>query len=488
MIRRTGNHIRHSLTAQICLWVVSFVAILLVASLYAMFHHAHKAINREAMEKAQQTLRTTELRIDNTLNDVETAARNMHWYVEHHLDQPELMDSLCRQIVVMNPHIQGCAVAFEPGIYPQYGTYHEVYAYRSHEDTTKIRTAINSGKQPYTHQKWYFVPLHQGEPIWIDPYLDGDQGEMSYITSFGMPLHDSEGNPVGVLSVDISMKWFADLILSLRPFPDSHATVMGSDGQLIIHPDSTLEEHQAFFGEAYNNVTSEGHLATISMKTGHAGHSLIHINGEPNFIFYHPFESTGWSVAIVCPESDIYSAYRYLQSSTLIISLIGLLAVVVFCIFISHRQLVPLQHLVDASNNMADGHYEAFVKESHRDDEVGYVQNMFRQMQQNISTHITHISKLTEMLRQRNIDLQQAYEQAREASRIKDAIIKNVSDRMGHTVKAIGVIVNDVRQRILTMDANECHKMSERIQIHTETTKELLGQLLDIAERKEEKK
>ena len=88
-----------------------------------MFHHAHQAIHREAMEKARQTLCTTELRIDNTLNDVETATRSMHWYVEHHLDQPELMDSLCRQMVAMNPHVQGCAVAFEPGFYPQYGTY-----------------------------------------------------------------------------------------------------------------------------------------------------------------------------------------------------------------------------------------------------------------------------------------------------------------------------------------------------------------------------
>ena len=162
MIRRTGNQIRHSLTVQVCLWVVGFVAVLLVVFLYTMFHHAHETINREAMEKARQTLCTTELRIDNTLSDVETATRSMHWFVEHHLDQPELMDSVCRQVVAMNPQVQGCAVAFEPGLYPQYGTYHEVYAYRS-KNSNEINVALNSGKQPYTHQKWYFEPLHHGE-------------------------------------------------------------------------------------------------------------------------------------------------------------------------------------------------------------------------------------------------------------------------------------------------------------------------------------
>lgn len=73
MIRRTGNRIRYSLTAQVSLWVVGFAVVLFVAALLVMSHYARQGIYREAMEKAQQTLRTTELRIDNTLNEVETA-------------------------------------------------------------------------------------------------------------------------------------------------------------------------------------------------------------------------------------------------------------------------------------------------------------------------------------------------------------------------------------------------------------------------------
>ena len=145
MKRLTEKQSRHSLTTQIVLWVVGFVSVLFVTALLIMFHHARQSIYQEAMEKARQTLRTTELRIDNTLSEVETATRSMHWTVEHHLDRPEMMDSLCRQLVAENPHIQGCAIAFEPGVYPQFGTYHEVYAYRSHADSTQIRVAVNSG-------------------------------------------------------------------------------------------------------------------------------------------------------------------------------------------------------------------------------------------------------------------------------------------------------------------------------------------------------
>jgi len=486
MKRLTEKQSRHSLTTQIVLWVVGFVSVLFVTALFVMFHHARQAIYQEAMEKARQTLRTTELRIDNTLSEVETATRSLHWTVEKRLNRPEILDSLCRQFLRVNPHIQSVVVAFEPGVYPQYGIYHEVYTHRSPTDSTRIDVTINGGKQLYTREKWYFTPLHLEKPIWIDPYVDVERGETSIITSYGMPLHDKDGELVGVLSTHISMKWFADLVLSLRPFPNSHASVMGTDGHLIIHPDSTLEEHEAFFNEAFNEPTSEGHLAAISMKTGHIGHSEIHMDGKQDFIFYHPFENAGWSVSIVCPESDIFSSYYSLLRYTIVISLTGLLLLALFCLFISHRQLKPLQRLVDKAQGMAEGELDVPVEESHRNDEVGYVQNSFRQMQQSIGQHIANITHLTDVLRQRNEDLKLAYEQAREADRMKDTVILNMSDRMEQSVKTIHATVTDFQQHVADMDTKECRQMADKIQKHTEITTELLGNLLGIADRKEE--
>ena len=453
MKRLTEKQSRHSLTTQIVVWVVGFVSVLFVTALYIMFHYA-----------------------------------SMHWTIEKRLNRPEIMDSLCRQLLRVNPHIQSCTIAFEPGVYPQYGIYHEVYAHRNPNDSTQIDITINGGKQLYTREKWYFTPLHLEKPIWIDPYVDIEHGETSIITSYGMPLHNKDGELVGVLSAHISMKWFADLVLSLKPFPNSHASVMGTDGHLIIHPDSTLEEHEAFFQESFNDPTSEGHLAAISMKTGHIGHNEITMGDKHGFIFYHPFENAGWSVSIVCPESDIFSSYDALLWLTIIISLIGLLLLGLFCFFISHFKLKPLQQLVDTARQMAEGQLDAPVEESHRDDEVGYVQNTFRQMQQSIGQHIAHITQLTDVLRQRNDDLKLAYEQAREADRMKDAVIMNMSDRMEQSVKAIHATVDDFRQHIADMDANECRHMAEKIGTHTETTTELLGNLLDIADRKKEER
>jgi HAMP domain-containing protein len=223
------------------------------------------------------------------------------------------------------------------------------------------------------------------------------------------------------------------------------------------------------------------------MMTGHAGHSEMRIDGKQNFIFYHPFENAGWSVAIVCPESDIFNSYYSLQRYTIIISLTGLVLLALFCLFISHRQLRPLQRLVDVAHGMAEGQLDAPVEISHRTDEVGYVQNTFRQMQERIRQHIADITHLTDVLRQRNEDLKLAYEQAREADRMKDAVILNMSDRMEQSVKGIHVTVGEFRQHVADMDAEECCHMAEKIGRYTETTTDLLGNLLDIADRKKTK-
>ncbi len=486
MKRITEKQSRHSLTTQVVLWVVGFVYVLFVTALFIMFQYARESIYQEAMEKARQTLHTTELRIDNTLNEVETATRSLHWTIEKRLHRPEIMDSLCRQFLKENPHIQSCAIAFEPDVYPEHGTYFEVYASRSHADSTQINVAVNARNNLYTREKWYFIPLHHGEPIWIDPYVDVEHDETSIITSYGMPLHNKEGELVGVLSVQISMEWFADLVLSLKPFPNSHASIMGTDGHLIVHPDSTFKAHEAFFTEAFNDPANEAHLAAMSMKTGHIGHGKMQMDGKQSFIFYHPFKNAGWSVAIVCPESDIFSSYNSLLGYMLIISFVGLLLLALFCFFITHRELKPLQKLVDAAQQMASGQMDEPVKRSLRTDEVGYVQNTFRQMQQRISQHIADVTQLTEVLKQRHKDLELAYEQAREADRMKDAVILNMSDRMEQSVKVIHATIDDFRKHVTDMDAQECRLMADKIQKHTELTTDLLINLLDIADKKKE--
>ena len=140
---RLPKFITRTLSVQLSLMVVSAMAILLVASLIFMLHFSRKTIKEEALEKASQELEGTIQRIDNVLLTVEQAAGNIYYSMEPHLDQPDKINIYCRKLVESNPYILGCAVAFEPGHYPDRDLF-MTYVYQSLWQTPSATAPIQS--------------------------------------------------------------------------------------------------------------------------------------------------------------------------------------------------------------------------------------------------------------------------------------------------------------------------------------------------------
>ena len=123
-------HILSSLSARLSLWIVTIATILFVAVLWIMLWFAHRALEEEATQKALATLESASLTIDNELSKIETAVRNMRWAIEQHIDYPDAMMGLSRQMLETNPSIEGCNIAFRPDYYPSKGHYFMVYNQR----------------------------------------------------------------------------------------------------------------------------------------------------------------------------------------------------------------------------------------------------------------------------------------------------------------------------------------------------------------------
>ena len=112
-----------SLSTRLSLGVVFFVTVIFVAVFIMMFSQARELVRKEAWGKATKTLDGTVLHIDNTLRKVEIAANNMLDVIEQHLDQPDKMFELSRQILQSNPELTGCSISFAPYYYKEKGRY-----------------------------------------------------------------------------------------------------------------------------------------------------------------------------------------------------------------------------------------------------------------------------------------------------------------------------------------------------------------------------
>lgn len=478
------QYIRQSLAARLSFWVIVCMVALFMTALGILFYYSRIAVKDEAIEKATRTLEGTLLHVENTLHEVEVAADNMKWQVEQQIDTPDSMFIYSRTILEHNPNLYGCSVAFDPYFYPEKGKYFSAYSCQK-GDTIETEQEGDDLYEYYC-MDWYLIPYLLDSPYWVEPfrefYTSGIQVD-EVITSYCQPIHNRAGKTVGVLSVDLSLEWFSNTITGAKPFPNSYSVVLGKGGTFIVHPDSTKLFYQTIFTPTLEQPDTVLTNLGYAMLHGESGYKVLNRDGQQLYVFYKPFRRTGWSVAIVCPEDDIFEPYKGLQRSLMLIATVGLLLLFVFCILIIRRGVHPLKQLAFSAQRIAEGNYEESVPDTRRQDEIGHLQHSFSMMQQALAKHMAELNSTTDTLTQRSLDLQKAYEQAKEADRVKTAFINNMTDQMAHPVSIIAAESDLLREGYTTLSPEEKTAHVDNMLENTEAVTHLLNQLLDASEQ-----
>ena len=489
---RLGKFISKTLSVRISFMVVCPFALLLSAALLVMFIFSRKAVEEEALQKAEQTLDATLLNIDNILLSVEQSAGNIYYDLLFHLDQPDRMFTYCRQLLEANPYITGCAIAFEPDYYKEHGQYFMAYMYRSRRGglsstTSPIIQKETFGNVPYSEQVWYTKPMETGSPCWLGP-LKGSETDGEAIITFSLPVFAKGGQKVGVMGVDMSLSLLSDIVLSAKPSPNSYATLLGSDGSYIVHPDKNKILRQTIADLTDPSAKEAAQL----MVSGETGYRFFRLKGEGCYVFYKPFkravvpgrstDDIGWSVGIIYPEDDIFGDYRQLLYVVLAVACAGLLLLFILCQLFTHRLLMPLRMLTQSAQRIADGHYDEPIPDSHQHDEVGSLQHHFQQMQLALAAKMSELDQLTASLKERGEVLGEAYEQAKEADRMKTTFLHNMTNQMIHPVGTIITDVSELCDHCQDMSRQQSAVLVDRILEQSTTVTELLNDLLEVSQ------
>ena len=287
---------------------------------------------------------------------------------------------------------------------------------------------------------WYLIPKLLDRPYWIEPFMeDATEGIIvkDIFSSYSRPIHDAKGNSVGTFSVDIRLEWFTKMIAQMKPYPHSFCVMLGKGGSYLVHPDTTKLFYETIFTRTLEKPDSMKEALGTSMLAGESGHRILDYEGEPCHVFYKPFKNTGWSVAIVIPESDIFAPYQRLRSYTLWISAAGLILLLLFSLITIRHSLKPLQELAETTHRVANGDFSATVANSMRADEIGQLQRSFTKMQQSLDTYTYELRNETETLKERNEELLEAYERTKEDERMKTAVLHKMPDKMAAPVAEI---------------------------------------------------
>lgn len=240
----------------------------------------------EARRMVQSVVRTTVLQINQLMSEVEVAVRNSVWIVSEHLDTPDYMYGITRQLVENNAFIVGSAIAFEPDFFPGKGRLFSPYS------CVASNNVVKSFPLPYEYHRseWYAEPRRLGQARWCEPYFDEGGGE-TLMSTYSVPIRDSTGRIYAVMTSDISLDRLTRHVAAICPYPQSYAVMRSEKGEYLVPPPKDPPK------------MDQGAI-TIREKA-----------------------DNGWSVEVVCPIAEIVRGSRRLVRRMTGFAVAGLLLI-----------------------------------------------------------------------------------------------------------------------------------------------------------------
>lgn len=389
------QYIRRKLSVRVSLWVVLFAALIFVVALGFQFYQSREAVRQEAISHASQILDKTSLRVEGILNRVEVASNMTKWLVLRHPNKADSMFVYSRGMLQNNPDFYNCSIAFEPEHFQDKGRYFSAYT-RYVGDSLRT-TQGGSDNYQYFFMDWYLMSTLLDKPCWTEPYVDFDvaTNTSEMVTSYCQTIKDKEGKKIGVINTSLSINWLSQTISMVKPYPNSYSIMIGRGGTYFVHPDTTKITRQTIFTQAMEHpdtaLISLGH----AMQRGEEGMKKMFFNGKDCYVFYKPLGQTGCSMAIVCPEEDIFGGFDRLRRAVMSIVVVGLLLMLYLFIRIITRELSPLHRLAREAETIASGQFDAVLPDFQRIDEIGQLSHSFGNMQQSLVKYIEELKETT---------------------------------------------------------------------------------------------
>ena len=385
--------LKNSISGRLTLGVIIVSAIIFTLTCTLFIRMAANKVREEATKHAHSELSNTIHQIDAVLNAVEIAVENTAWLVPYRLASPDFMYYITERLLQNNDFICGSAVAFEPYYYASEGHYFSPYSYRDKNGNIKSMQ-LGSDTYDYHYMDWYQIPKLLNEPYWSEPYYDDGGGEMM-MTTYSKPLYDEYGNLYAIITADLSLDWLTELVGGIQAFDNAYNLMVSRNASFIVHPNHDLILNETIFSSTYGDDDESLKKMQDDMVNCRAGEVLRDKEGGKFFVFYSPVETTCWSVAIVCPRSELYQGVRKLRTVLIFLGLLSLILMLTLSYSGIRKVVAPVEDFSDVAKKIANGEFNAELPQIHSQDELKELHDSFKYLQQSLVRYIDELKSTT---------------------------------------------------------------------------------------------
>lgn len=227
----------------------------------------------------------------------------------------------------------------------------------------------------------YFKSIMAGGPTQITPPLISRTTGIPTIFMVS-PIHNERGEPQGLIGAGISLQYIQKIAQELQAGETGYGFILAKDGTYIYHPNETFVMQ--------NNITKLDDVTIrelgARMIAGDSGMFRYFFGGQAMVAFYQPIPISGWSVATVLPEAELFAPaikmIRLLATITFIF--IGLVGIAILVALQSLTQ--PLQTLAIRAQEISSGNLDVQALKINTQDELGELSLAFNIMTANLKT------------------------------------------------------------------------------------------------------
>ena len=214
------------------------------------------------------------------------------------------------------------------------------------------------------HVGWYYVPVENGAPLWMDPYLNGNVN--IYMISYVVPLY-VDGESVGIIGMDIDFSQITGMVEKTKAFSTGYSFLYKPDGSIMYHPEM---ENGADLEQLGMTADEKARMCDAANEGQGEGFSS---NGTKNSAVFYTLDN-GMMVALSAPDSEITSDAVSLSTMMIGTCVVCLLICVVLAVILSRSIAAPITGITRVIRQTADLDFqktksgESLVK---RKDETG---------------------------------------------------------------------------------------------------------------------
>ena len=420
----------HSFAKRLTWWIALSQLIVMGLVSWIIYLFAKFMFTIEETDLYKSYLWTAKANVEQIVLEVSASTENRVNEIEEHINEPDKMTAIMKEVVEQNPHIRSCGISFVADYYPQKGHWFCPYAVKV--DSAQIEQRfIGNKNNDYLKAKWFTEALQADSSYWSKPFYDSTDS-ITPLVSYMIPIHNKQGKTVAVLGADLSLHWLSGSGITGFNYQgeyhsDSDADeessqtvglnwvdkkwrmtftnfIIDNDGTYLVHPNSGFIINENYFDHAKETPdTLDDHIGH-QMVAGMRSSTLAFprpitffdvVFGSTAYVFYEPVSHTNWSIASVVPGVVIDGMAIGIAAVLLILIGLAMLVTRIVGRITIKRTAKPLRKLAETADEVAKGNFSAPLPMIKHNDEIRLLRDSFEGMQHSLKEYIEELKDTT---------------------------------------------------------------------------------------------